>query len=113
MFTTHSGIDANDSAKTGSEVENMSEKINYKDSVVYFSEHNGHWSINPHNCFCCNKLVRSGKAILVINNGKYIPNILLHTECFSRWEGNEPELISDIEKVWKEFQELNKIFNRY
>ena len=82
----------------------------YKDSNVYFTTHNGRWSINPHRCFCCNNFIQDGKAILVVNNYQYIPNVLIHEECFDRWKNKTDELVSDIESAYIDYKNLQEVF---
>ena len=84
--------------------------IKYKDSNVYFATHNGRWSMNPHRCFCCNKPILDGKAILTVNNSKYIPNVLIHEECFDIWKNKTEELVSDIESAYNNYKNLQEVF---
>lgn len=82
----------------------------YKDSNVYFTTHNGRWSMNPHRCFCCNNFIQDGKAILVVNNHQYIPNVLIHEECFDGWKNKTDELVSDIESAYVDYKNLQEVF---
>ena len=84
--------------------------IKYKDSNVYFTTHNGRWSMNPHRCFCCNKPILDGKAILTVNNHKYIPNVLIHEECFDIWKNKTEELVSDLESAYNNYKNLQEVF---
>ena len=60
-------------------------------------------------CFCCNKEIVSGEDIvLLINNYKHIPNMVLHKNCFE--EQNTTELCQDIEDSYKKYKELHSIF---
>ena len=43
-------------------------------------------------CFCCNKKINNCMAVLLINNYKEIPNVILHDECFDMWKNKTDEL---------------------
>ena len=49
-------------------------------------------------------------AVLLINNYKEIPNIILHDECFEHWKNKTDELCSDIAKAHDDYKRLNEIF---
>ena len=83
----------------------------YKDSNVYFILQNGRWSMNPHKCFCCMKPISDGNAILVANNHQYIPNVLLHEECFDMWKDKTDELLSDMESAYDDYNTMQEIFH--
>lgn len=87
--------------------------IKYKDSRVYLRECNGNdvQKYNPHKCFCCNHQIENGKALLIVNNYQYVPNMFVHEECFKKYENDTNKLFSNIENSWNEYKELNKIFN--
>lgn len=84
--------------------------IKYKDSRVHLRECNGIGKFNPHRCFCCNEQIKDGKAILVINNYRYIPNVFIHEKCFKECENNTDALFSNIEGAWKKYKILKEIF---
>ena len=86
--------------------------IKYKDSLVHLREcdGNGIRKFNPHRCFCCNEQIKDGKALLVINNYKYIPNVFIHEKCFKECENTTDKLFSDIEEAWKKYKSLKEIF---
>ena len=65
--------------------------IKYKDSLVHLRE--------------CD-----GKALLVINNYKYIPNVFIHEKCFKECENTTDKLFFDIEEAWKKYKSLKEIF---
>lgn len=87
------------------------EKVKYKESDVWFRECNGAWDINPHDCYCCNKPIKTGeKATLIFNNYKYIPNILVHSECFDEQKLKVCELLADIEESYNQYKMLSRVF---
>lgn len=88
----------------------MVEKIQYKDSIIHMRKINANWNSNPRYCFCCIQPIKNGVAIAAINNYKYIPNMLMHENCFSEWETKTDELFSDMEKSWSKYKTLDKIF---
>ena len=49
-------------------------------------------------------------AVLLINNFKEIPNIILHDECFEHWKNKTDELCDDIVKAHDDYKRLNEIF---
>lgn len=61
-------------------------------------------------CFCCNKKINNRMAVLLINNHKEIPNVILHDECFEQWKNKTDELCSDIAKAQDDYKRLNEIF---
>lgn len=86
-------------------------KKEYKGSPVYIKKLNANWEINPHRCFCCREQIKKGEVLLLMNMYRYIPNILIHEECFKKWEGNTNSLFSDIEDSWKKYKALKEVFN--
>ena len=56
----------------------------YKNTPVYVrSWHCGNSpSKLQRTCFCCGDKVNNCMAVLLINNFKEIPNVILHGECF-------------------------------
>jgi len=85
--------------------------IRFKDSDVLVRKAEGNWESNPHDCFCCKKPVQQGRAVLLMNNYKYIPNILLHEECFDTAELRIENLLSDIEREYEQYKILHRIFS--
>ena len=61
------------------------ETINYKDSFVkVYHLKKLQMYLNPRKCYCCNENIGSDEnVILMINNHKYIPNMLLHEVCYN------------------------------
>lgn len=90
-------------------------EFKYKDSTVAVRE----WETGTipkkmqRTCFCCGKKVSSCKAVLLINNYKYIPNVVLHSECFSRQEGRTEELCDDIQSSYEQYRKLESVFGSY
>lgn len=84
----------------------------YKGNVVGCMSHvRGSSHLNSKICFCCNNELHDGEhVILLINNYKSFPNVLLHEECFKEWENTTDELCEDLEKSYNRYKELNKIF---
>lgn len=85
-------------------------EIKFKDSWVWVIEAKGNWEINPQNCFCCEKSIKKGEAMLLINNYKYIPNMLLHKECFNNIEEPLESFLNKIEESYKQYKNMNKVF---
>ena len=92
----------------------MIENFNYKDTFVVVRDCK--FIIENHKkgktCLCCGKEFQNNeKCILLINNYKYIPNVIIHKDCFDRVLPEYKErLFENIEKDYKEYQELKKIF---
>lgn len=89
--------------------------FDYKDSLVAVRE----WETGiipdkmQRTCFCCGKKVNNCKAVLLINNYKYIPNVMLHSECFSRQEDKAEELCDCIQSSYKQYRKLESVFGSY
>lgn len=66
-------------------------------------------------CFCCKKKINKCSAVLLINNYQKIPNVLIHSECFSEWEKENKinELLENIEKSYNQWIQLNDIFGSF
>lgn len=88
----------------------MEREFIYKDTKIYAIEHNGRWELTSRRCICCNQPIKNGKALLVINNYKHIPNIIIHTECFNKYDGNYNELFSIIETEWQHYKDMREVF---
>lgn len=75
------------------------ETINYKDSFVkVYHLKKLQMYLNPRKCYCCNENIGSDEnVILMINNHKYIPNMLLHEVCYNSFT-NKENFIGNIEK---------------
>lgn len=90
-------------------------KFKYKDSIVAVRE----WETGKipekmqRTCFCCGKKVSSCKAVLLINNSEYIPNVTLHSECFSRQEDRAEELCDNIQSSYEQYKKLESVFGSY
>ena len=84
----------------------------YKNSPVYVRR--GHYSNMPselqRTCFCCNERMNNCMVVLLINNYKEIPNVILHGECYEQWKDKTDELCDDIAEVYDEYKKLNGIF---
>lgn len=93
------------------EVEGM-EKFMYKDTSVWFKEYeSGNLPKElQRTCFCCGKKINKCKVVLLINNYKIIPNVLMHSECFSEWKNKTDELLGDIENSYSKWNQLNNVF---
>lgn len=89
----------------------MVETINYKDSFVKVHHFkNLLMYLNPRKCYCCNENIGSDEnVILMINNHKYIPNMLLHEVCYNSFT-NKENFIGNIEKDYREYKDKNEIF---
>lgn len=89
----------------------MVETINYKDSFVKVHHFkNLPMYLNPRKCYCCNENIGSDEnVILMINNHKYIPNMLLHEVCYNSFT-NKENFIGNIEKGYREYKDKNEIF---
>ena len=92
--------------------ENALYDFDYKDSVVYVSRY--HFGPLPESlrrpCFCCGKEIHSCKVAHLINNGKYFPNVLLHSECADQWVNKTDELCNDIASSYEDYKMLSRIF---
>ena len=88
------------------------QNFKYKDSDVNIHE----WvyrkvSGKKHTCFCCNHEIENGaNVVLLINNYKYIPNLLLHATCAREQENNTDSLCDDICKALSQYKQLDNIF---
>ena len=84
----------------------------YKNTPVYVRR--GHYSNMPselqRTCFCCNERMNNCMVVLLINNYKEIPNVILHGECYEQWKDKTDELCDDIAKAYNEYKKLNGIF---
>ena len=87
----------------------------YKNTPVY--ARNWHYGNMPsklqRTCFCCNKKINNCMAVLLINNYKEIPNVILHDECYEQWKDKTDELCDDIAEAYyeyKKYKKLNGIF---
>ena len=86
------------------------EPIKYKDSLIHIRDINANWDENPKRCYCCSEPINKGKALLFINNHKYIPNILLHPECYAE-QTDKQTLFTHIEADYNKYKELCQIFD--
>ena len=84
----------------------------YKNTPVYVR--NWHYGNMPsklqRTCFCCNKKINNCMAVLLINNYKEIPNVILHEECYEQWKNKTDELCDDIAKAHDDYKRLNEFF---
>lgn len=93
------------------------ENFYYKDTFV--AVRNCKFVSRNHNegktCWCCgNEFQDNEQCILLINNYKHIPNMIIHKDCFDRVNPKYREqLCENIEKDYKEYNELNKIFQYF
>lgn len=89
--------------------------FDYKDSFVAVREWNA--GIIPGNmqrtCYCCGEKISNCRAVLLINNYKYIPNVILHAECFGQQEGREEELFDSIRSSYGQYRKLESVFGSY
>lgn len=91
------------------------EKVYYKDTFVAIR--NCTFRSRNHEegktCWCCNDEFKDDeKCILLINNYKYIPNMILHKDCFERVHPDyRDKLCENIERDYREYKELAKVFN--
>ena len=88
------------------------DNFTYKGTKVWFREYTtGNLTKDlQRTCFCCGKKVNNCKAVLLINNYKKIPNMLIHSECFSEWKNKTDELVEDIESSYSQWKQLNNVF---
>ncbi len=86
----------------------------YKNTPVYVrSWHYGNMpSKLQRTCFCCNKKINNCMAVLLINNYKEIPNVILHDECYEQWKNKTDELCDDIAKAHDDYKRLNEILDK-
>lgn len=84
----------------------------YKNTPVYVRR--GHYRNTPselqRTCFCCNKKMNNCMVVLLINNYKEIPNVILHDECYEQWKDKTDELCDDIAEAYDDYKKLNGIF---
>lgn len=64
-------------------------------------------------CFCCSKKINNCKTVLLVNNYRNIPNMLLHAEYFEVWKDETEDLCRDIEQSYEYFKHLNDVFGSY
>lgn len=88
------------------------EPIKYKDSLIHMRDINADWDVNPKRCYYCGEPINKGKALLFINNHKYIPNILLHPECYDT-QKDKQNLFAHIETDYNKYKKLRQIFDQY
>lgn len=86
-------------------------KFNYKDSFVAVREwHYGNFPEQmQRTCFCCRRKINNCNVTLLVNNYKYIPNVILHSDCFKEWENKPEELCDSIllsYRAWKRDDEI-------
>lgn len=90
-------------------------ELRYRDSIVAVRE----WETGKvpekmqRTCFCCRKKVNNCKAVLLINNYKYIPNVIMHSECFSQQEDKAEELCDSIQSSYEQYRKLDSVFGSY
>ena len=84
----------------------------YKNTPVYVCR--GHYRNMPselqRTCFCCNEKMNNCMVVLLINNYKEIPNVILHDECYEQWKNKTDELCDDIVKAHDDYKRLNEFF---
>lgn len=83
--------------------------VKYKNSLIHVRDINANWDENPKRCYCCGEPIYNGNAYLFINNYKYIPNILLHTECYDK-QTDKQTLFTHIEADYAKYKKLSQIF---
>ncbi len=86
--------------------------FDYKDSFVAVREwESGHLRDDmQRTCFCCGKKINNCRAVLLINNSRYIPNVMLHAACFKEHENGLEELCDNIRSSYLQYKELHAIF---
>lgn len=84
----------------------------YKNTPVYVRRwHYGNMpSELQRTCFCCNKKINNETVVLLVNNYKKFPNIILHNKCYEQWEDKTDELCDDIAEAYDDYKKLNGIF---
>lgn len=92
----------------------MTKTISYKDSTVYVAETNADFSSRkePPVCWCCMHNVNRGKAIMLFNNFKYFPNMVMHEKCFNDLSHSPNKLFEAIEEDYSKYKTLSIIFGR-
>lgn len=92
----------------------MTKTIPYKDSTVYVAETNANFSSRerPPVCWCCMHNVNHGKAIMLFNNFKHFPNMVMHEKCFGDLSHSPNKLFEAIEEDYRKYKTLNIIFGR-
>ena len=91
------------------------EHFNYKGTFV--AVRSCHFRSRNHEdgrtCWCCQEEFKDNdECVILINNYKYIPNMLLHKDCFYKVEPDCREIFCEsIENDYKEYKEFEKIFN--
>lgn len=88
------------------------QSFKYKNTPVYVRRwHYGNMpSKLQRTCFCCGEKINNCMAVLLANNYKEIPNVLLHDECFEQWKDITDELCYDIAEAYDDYKKLNEIF---
>ena len=84
----------------------------YKNTPVYVRR--GHYRNMPselqRTCFCCNEKMNNCMVVILINNYKEIPNVILHDKCYEQWKDKTDELCDDIAEAYDDYKKLNGIF---
>ena len=88
------------------------QSFKYKGTPVYVRRwHYGNMpSELQRTCFCCNEKMNNCMVVLLTNNCKKIPNVILHDECYEQWENKTDELCDNIAKAYDEYKKFNGIF---
>ena len=88
------------------------ESFDYKDSFVAVRRYQTGKlpSQLVRKCYCCQNGINDCRAVILINNHKYIPNVLMHENCFDERQ-NKTELFEEIENKYIEFNHLRSTFN--
>lgn len=87
----------------------------YKENIVGCIQYiRGASHLNPKYCFCCGKEIKDGESVvLLINNYKSFPNILIHEDCFEEWETRTDDLCSDLESAYHQYKQLDMVFGSH
>lgn len=89
-------------------------KFSYKDTIVHVRQctfktqnHDKHKI-----CWCCNKEFKDNEiCVILINNYKHIPNMILHKKCFNEiTPTTTDDLYALIESDYRTYKRLDKIF---
>ena len=88
------------------------ESFSYRDSMVYTQQ----WQYlkvpgKKHVCFCCRCEIKTGDDVVgLINNHKYIPNVILHEKCLNEKKSDTNSLFDDIRKAYEQYKESDAVF---
>ena len=89
------------------------DSFDYKDSFVTIRRFNTGIIVPKEairTCIVCGEKINQCKAALLINNNRYIPNILLHDECLAKHMDDPVALCDEIAEKHANYVKLKETF---